>query len=65
MLAQNPVYIACVQYYKTRYQYGFQFNWKNTPANMHRISSHVAIQDYYTPNTDHIPTHRYPPAITC
>ena len=65
MLAQNPVYIACVQYYKTRYQYDFQFNWKNTPANMHRISSHVPIQDYYTPNTGHIPTHRYPPAITC
>ena len=50
MLAQSPVYIGYVQYYKTRYQYGFQFNWKNTPANMHRIFSHVPIQDYYTPN---------------
>ena len=63
MLAKSPVYIGYVQYYKKRYQYGFQFNWKNTPANMHRISSHVPIQDY-TPITGHIPTHLYPPAIT-
>ena len=52
MLAQNPVYIGYVQYYKTSDQYGFQFNWRDTPANMHRISSHVPIQDF-TPNIGH------------
>ena len=44
-------------------QYGFQFNWRSTLANMHRVSSHMPIQDY-TPNIGHIPTHFYPPKIT-